>query len=85
MNDKADKIIPQEIKRVKQDPTITYEIEKVVGGRSPKTTVRVKIGGDFKIIKDKKFKPILARLRVTLLEEIEAVEKWNLGESAEKE
>jgi len=69
--------IPQEIKRVKQDPTITYEVEKVTSSRSPKTTVRVKIGGDFKIIKDKKFKPTLKRLRVTILEEIDAVEKWN--------
>ena len=66
----------KEIKIVREAPTLVYKVTKVTGGRSPKTEVTVRIGGDVsKVAKDidnNLVKTLLETLRGTIKEELKA-------------
>lgn len=47
-NDKPVKAKPEKlhVRKVIEEPTIIYEVTRVMGGRAPKTEVRLKMSGD---------------------------------------
>ena len=63
-----------EVTRLVQDPTIKYELKRVVGGRAPKTEITLRAGGDLTRINEelinKRYEDVLMRIRDLFVKEL---------------
>jgi hypothetical protein len=64
----------EEITKIVQEPTFKYEIKRVVGGRSPKTEITMRFGGDVVRINEellnKRYEEVMSRIRDLFVKEL---------------
>lgn len=78
---------PTEVQVVVQRPTIKYEIKRVVGGRSPKTEVTLKLSGDISELGDrlvdKSYDEVLRMTRAIFVKEFQELNSLLVEEKDE--